>query len=254
MPKPKSQKVAAKRTQVPPIATRLERTGPGGNSITLTTSNLTNGDTDSEKTQEQDNYTVLEQHIRYWDPKGDGKITPLNTYNGFRGLGFNILFSFLAMAIIHFAFSYPTRLAYSYIPDPFFRIYVHGIYKAKHGSSTGVYDSEGRFVGQVFNNMFSKWDNDKDGALGLKDLFEMMHANRDVMDPFGWCAAFLELGTTWLLIQKDGKVYKEDLRRVYDGSIFYKIRDDIDSGKGWEQGFGPRDLGKLFLKKIAVSL
>lgn len=31
-----------------------------------------------------------------------------------------------------------------------------------------------------------------------------------------WGAALFEWGTTWLLIQKDGKVYKEDLRAVYD--------------------------------------
>ena len=73
----------------------------------------------------------MEQHIRFWDPNGDGKITIFDTYRGFRDLGFNIFFSLLAMFIINGAFSYPTRLAYSFVPDPFFRIYVHGIYKAK---------------------------------------------------------------------------------------------------------------------------
>lgn len=31
-----------------------------------------------------------------------------------------------------------------------------------------------------------------------------------------WGAAFFEWMTTWLLIQRDGKVYKEDVRGVYD--------------------------------------
>lgn len=31
-----------------------------------------------------------------------------------------------------------------------------------------------------------------------------------------WGAAFFEWGSTWLLIQKDGKVYREDLQGVYD--------------------------------------
>lgn len=35
-----------------------------------------------------------------------------------------------------------------------------------------------------------------------------------------WFAAVFELGTTWLLIQKDGKVYKDDLRQVYDVSTY----------------------------------
>lgn len=31
-----------------------------------------------------------------------------------------------------------------------------------------------------------------------------------------WFAALFEWGTTWLLIQQDSKVYREDLRAVYD--------------------------------------
>lgn len=31
-----------------------------------------------------------------------------------------------------------------------------------------------------------------------------------------WFAALFEWGSTWLLIQKDGKTYREDLRAVYD--------------------------------------
>jgi hypothetical protein len=55
------------------------------------------------------------------------------------------------------------------------------------------------------------------------------------------------------LIQRDGRVYKEDLRGVYDvchltrsdgdnadmwqGSIFWKIREERKKG-GWKQGYG----------------
>ena len=80
-----------------------------------------------------------------------------------------------------------------------------------------------------------------------------------------WGAAVFEFGTTWLLIQKDGKIYKEDLRGVYDvsyphccfqsargftwgelwlirstlqGSLFWKIAADRKQGKGWHQGYG----------------
>lgn len=55
----------------------------------------------------------------------------------------------------------------------------------QHGSTTGIYDSEGRFVGETFDNTFAKWDDDQDGALCLHDLFQMMRANRDVLDVFG---------------------------------------------------------------------
>jgi peroxygenase len=58
-------------------------------------------------------------------------IYPWDTYNGFRDLGFNIIFSLLATFIINVNFSYPTRLAYSWIPDPWFRVYVPSVHKAK---------------------------------------------------------------------------------------------------------------------------
>ncbi|MBE3046933.1 hypothetical protein IMZ48_31275 [Candidatus Bathyarchaeota archaeon] len=38
-----------------------------------------------------------------------------------------------------------------------------------------------------------------------------------------WFAAVFEFGTTWLLIQKDGKIYKEDLRGVYDVSNLSRL-------------------------------
>lgn len=94
-------------------------------------------------------YTVLQQHVMFWDRDMDGHIWPLDTYHGFRELGFNILFSLLAMLIIHVNFSYPTRLGLSYLPDPFFEFYVTDIHKAKvgvHGFSlldfTGRYEAD----------------------------------------------------------------------------------------------------------------
>jgi hypothetical protein len=62
-------------------------------------------------------------------------IYPWDTYTGFRELGFNILFSVLATFIINVNFSYPTRLAYSWLPDPWFRVYITSIHKAKVSSS-----------------------------------------------------------------------------------------------------------------------
>lgn len=74
---------------------------------------------------------MLQQHVLFWDRDGDGQITPWDTYVGFRELGFNMLFSWLAMLIINLNFSYPSRLAHSWFPDPWFRVYVDGIHKAK---------------------------------------------------------------------------------------------------------------------------
>lgn len=86
---------------------------------------------DEEYGQKYKDYSVLQQHVLFWDRDGDGQIYPWDTYVGFRELGFNMIFSLLAMVIINAGFSYPTRLAYSLIPDPWFRVYVGSIHKAK---------------------------------------------------------------------------------------------------------------------------
>ncbi|KAK9350930.1 Caleosin related protein-domain-containing protein [Lipomyces doorenjongii] len=185
------------------------------------------------------NYTVLQQHILFWDRDQDGQIYPVDIYRGFRDLGFNIIFSILAAVIISIGISYPTRLAHSYLPDPFFRIYVDSIHKAKHGSDSGVIDNEGRFVPQNFENLFAKYakEDKSRSSLTLSELFLLMHGQRSVLDPFGWCASILEFSTTWLLIQKDRKIQKEDLRKVYDGSLFWDIEAKRRNGTGWDKGF-----------------
>jgi len=210
----------------------------------------------SRKFQE---YTVLQQHVLFWDRDGDGEIWPWHTYVGFRELGFSMLFSLAAMVIIHVNFSYPTRLACSIVPDPWFRVYVGGIHKAKHGSDSGVYDREGRFVPQAFEDLFTRWTtsgtgNGKEDGLSARQLWDMIRGHRLAGDPFGWGAAFFEFGTAWLLLQKDGRVSKEDLRQTYDGSIFWKIRERRLSGQGWDKGFGIRDLVGLVLSRAAVII
>ncbi|KAK3367977.1 Caleosin related protein-domain-containing protein [Podospora didyma] len=198
---------------------------------------------------EKMSYTVLQQHVRFWDRDDDGAIYPWDTYRGFRELGFNMIFSLLSVFIIHSGLSYPTRLAFSLFPDPWFRVYVRSIHKAKHGSDSGTYDTEGRFVPQKFEDMFSKWDNQQRGSLSAGQLLNMIKGHRLAVDPFGWFAALFEFGSTWLLVQQDGRVSKEDLRQVYDGSLFWRIRQTKMDGKPWTKGFGVMDLGKLAVRQ-----
>ncbi|KAF6815655.1 calcium binding protein [Colletotrichum musicola] len=183
-------------------------------------------------------YTVLQQHVLFWDRNNDGVITPIDVWVGFRDLGFNIPICLLAATVIPFAFSYSTVMQHSYFPDPFFRLYIDGMHKAKHGSDSGVYDSEGRFVPQRFEDIFANCSARREDTLTLGETFGLMSRNRCAVDPFGWAAAFFEWVTTWLLLAKDGKIHKEDLRLVYDGSLFWDIRERRRSGKGWHQGWG----------------
>lgn len=59
-----------------------------------------------------------------------------------------------------------------------------------------------------------------------------------------WTAAMLEWGTTYLMLSpRDGIVTKEQIRTMYDGSLFYKIAREVEmkqkkevqkGQEGWE--------------------
>ncbi|KAL8724944.1 MAG: hypothetical protein Q9181_006604 [Wetmoreana brouardii] len=199
------------------------------------------------------NLTALQLHVAFWDTNNDSIITPYEIYNGFRALGFSIIFS-LGGLLIPIFFSYPTTLGHSWLPDPLFRIYTDSIHKAKHGSDTGIYDSDGHLRLRLFDEMFDKMDSrsankrgcggqedGKDGSLGVGDLIRLHARNRVAADPAGWSFAAMEWWTTWLLLQREGRVWKEDLRAMYDGTLFWKIRDDRMKTEGWRQGYGWQD-------------
>lgn len=184
--------------------------------------------------------TALQQHVLFWDRDNDQIIYPQDVYNGFREIGFSIPFSITAL-LIPFYFSYPTRLGHSYIPDPLFRIYLDSIHKAKHGSDTGVYDLKGNFRAQFFDDMFTEFDPTGTGSLGAKDLWRMIGRNKVAADPAGWSFAAMEWFTTWVLLQRDGRVWKSDLRQCYDGTLFWQLREEGLEGKRPTRGYGLKE-------------
>jgi peroxygenase len=160
----------------------------------------------------------LQQHVLFWDRDGDNQIWPRDVYSGFRELGFNMVFSFLAL-LINLFFSYPTRLAHTWVPDPYFRLFVDGIHKAKHGSDTGVYDPEGRFIPQNFENIFSRYDKEKCGALSFRELRDLMHGQRCAADPYG--VRITNVWGYWLTSQV--------------GSCIFRVGDHLAvASKGWK--------------------
>src|SRR5690606_8675953 len=89
---------------------------------------------------------------------------------------------------IHIGLSYTT--CPGYVPDPFFRLWIENMHKAKHGSDTGTYDTDGRFIPQKFEDLFSKYGGGKDG-LTAYDIWNAIKGNSLMMDPFGWFAVSL---------------------------------------------------------------
>jgi peroxygenase len=132
---------------------------------------------------------VLQQHCSFFDPDHDNVIYPTDTYRGFHKLGFGVLLSLLAVFIIHPAFSYPSLN--SCIPDPYFRVCLANIHKCKHGSDSGAYDTEGRFVPQRFEDMFAKYADGGD-SLDIRQLWHLIRGQRVIFDPVGWFAVFFE--------------------------------------------------------------
>ncbi|KAK4623758.1 Peroxygenase [Fulvia fulva] len=188
------------------------------------------GTTEAHWAEKHQKQSVLQQHCAYFDQDGDGVIWPSDTYNACRKWGWHIFLAALATFIINFNLSYPTSL--SWIPDPFFRIWITNIHKDKHGSDSMSYDNEGRFRSQNLEDMFAKYNRGNKGGLDVGDLLRMHKGQRMVLDFFGQTATILEWLAVYLLLwPEDGILRKEDVRRVFDGSIFQRKADEYAKKK-----------------------
>lgn len=174
----------------------------------------------SEGTKE--NYTVMQQHVDFFDRDQDGIIYPWDTYVGFRRIGFNRLISFLAVPFIHGSFSYPSLP--TWWPQLSFPIYIKNMHRCKHGSDSEVYDTEGRFVPEKFEELFTKYDRENKGGLSWTDIGKMVRGNMNIMDPVGWIAERLEWYVFWsIAANQQGILTKEIVRAQYDGTLWDKL-------------------------------
>ncbi|KAJ7437441.1 Caleosin related protein-domain-containing protein [Mycena galericulata] len=178
----------------------------------------------SKQASGRSNRKSLQSHVAFFDTDNDGIIWPSDTYKGFRAIGFNPIFALLSMIIIHISFSFFT--VGTLIPDPFFRILVPGIHRALHGSDTGTYTQLGELDERRFNYVFDLYSAPPHTHLSFGEGVNMLRGNRNLYDFFGWFAAVFEWGTTYLLLwPEDGRVSKQDVHDILDGSLFPRLAE-----------------------------
>ncbi|KAI5677729.1 hypothetical protein M9H77_08679 [Catharanthus roseus] len=171
---------------------------------------------------------AMQKHVMFFDCNKDGIIYPWETYKGFRAIGCGIIFSIAATIFIHIMLGCKTRPGKFF--SPLLPIAVKNVKRGKHGSDSGVYDAEGRFIPTKFEEIFIKHAKTSKNALTACELDEMIKANRLPKDYKGWIMAYAEWKVLYLLCKdKHGLLQKETVRAAFDGSLFEQMARDHKS-------------------------
>ncbi|KAL5071004.1 hypothetical protein RYX36_021891 [Vicia faba] len=178
-----------------------------------------------DKKHNQLNENVLQKHVAFFDINKDGFIYPWETFRAMREIGSGVLLSTAAAVFINVGLSQTTRPGK--FPSPLFPIEVKNIKLGKHGSDSGVYDSEGRFVESKFEEIFIKHAHTHPNALTKDELDELIKANREPKDFKGRIGSFVEWKILYKLAKdKNGLLPKGTIRGVYDGSLFEVLKKE----------------------------
>ena len=174
-----------------------------------------------------DEMTALQRHVAFFDFDGDGYITVAEDYWGLIALGIDPVSAAAFATIINGALATPT-MGY-----PSLTIDLRAIAAAVHGSDTGIYDNQGRFVPSQFERLFDDWDKNGDGGLDALELTQRTIVEADLWDVFGVAASGAEFGLLYAVAAEDGRLSRDRMRAFYDGSLFYVLAEEREGGLPW---------------------
>ncbi|KAF8502994.1 Caleosin related protein-domain-containing protein [Hysterangium stoloniferum] len=187
--------------------------------------------------------TVLQTHAQFFDRNGDGLIYPRDTYSAMRDVGFNPVFALFAVLFIHMSFSMASNP--NWTPDLSFKIRIDRLHRGVHGSDTRSISHEGEFDEARFEKIFSDYTPAPHDSISFKELRRMMSGNRNAYDFFGMAATLFEWGTAFLMVwPENGRLTKEEVMGIVDGSIFQKLADKQKAIKEKLQQKESKKLGK----------
>ncbi|WCJ24109.1 Peroxygenase [Euphorbia peplus] len=90
--------------------------------------------------------TLLQQHVTFFNQNNDRVVYPWETFIDVVNLG-SMSFSLLFWQLISMLFSVFLPNHGGFLPP--LPIYISNIHRAKHGSDSGVYDTEGRLLSKL---------------------------------------------------------------------------------------------------------
>ncbi|KAG1458681.1 hypothetical protein G6F46_006515 [Rhizopus delemar] len=166
----------------------------------------------------------IQKHISFWDKRNKGYITPIDTITGFLTLGYNIIFS---VALGTFTGIFLSVLSQtSWIPDPFCRSFVPNLIRSRKQTS-GVYDEDGVFVPERFEQLFDKYAKKSNESITITEFVKMTKEQEELGGNIkAWVLGMIELCTAYFFIGHRGCLSKEDVRAAYDGTLFYRLKDN----------------------------
>ena len=167
--------------------------------------------------------TALAKHVGFFDANGNGKITVGESRERLAELGVDGLKGYAGAAAVNFV------IASMVAGYPALTIDLSRIQKSKHDSDSDVFDANGEFDPNKFEELFTRFDKNNDGALDGDEISDFLTRNRESF--FGSALAQLELPILLKIAGEPMEVNgtetqvltRERLAKFYDGSLFYEL-------------------------------